>query len=260
MKNLIKASLVGVVILFAHAISAQTNLNFKSVVATEEGAIRLSWNSKTNEVYQIEYADELVDINNGGTTWLPLYTDYPSHGTNTFVADAGNYDLSPEILHPKLLPMRFYRVFLVQTNDSPSNPTISIATPTNGASLSGDVTVIVSATSSEILSEVELYIDGQKQWTTINGTNFTINTCEWPNGTHTFFAVAKSQSGFEGVPNGAPVTYGRSVSAYRTVTFNNLITRLDFSEPFFEPALGQTQKVTATFAANVNWKIGKAHV
>jgi hypothetical protein len=39
------------------------------------------------------------------------------------------------------------------------------------------------------------------------------------------------------------------------VTFNNLITSIAFNQPFFEPSLGQTQQVTATFAANVNWTL-----
>ena len=99
-----------------------TNLNFNAISSTSEGAIRLSWNSTTNEVYEIDYADSLIDTNTGSTTWNPLHTDYPSHGTNTFITDAGNYDISPEISHPKLSPMRFYRISLVQTNDSASNP------------------------------------------------------------------------------------------------------------------------------------------
>lgn len=240
---------------------AQTNLNFNNVTATSEGAILLSWNSTTNEVYEIDYADALNTNADGTTTWLPLYTDYPSHGTNTFIADAGNYDISPEIPHPKLSPMRFYRIMLVQANDSPSNPSVSILSVTNGTSLSGDVTVKVFASSSEILSDVKLYIDGEEQWSSIGSTNsggtnnFVINTCEWPNGPHTLFATAKSQSAFEGVANGGVVTYGRSVSPYANVTFDNLITRFDFSEPFFEPALGQTQQVTAAFTANVNWTL-----
>lgn len=244
-----------VAILAAEPVFGQTNLNFNNVTATSEGAIRLSWNSTTNEVYEIDYADALNTNADGTTAWLPLYTDYPSHGTNTFIADAGNYDLSPEILHPKLSPMRFYRVALIETNTSATNPTVSIISPTNGASLSGDVTIQVAASSSEILSEVKLYVDGEEQWSDGDGTNFLVNTCEWPNGTHTLFATAKSQSSYEGVPNGGIITYGRAVSSYKSVTFDNLITRFDFSQPFFEPDLGQTQAVTATFAANVNWTL-----
>jgi hypothetical protein len=180
---------------------------------------------------------------------------YPSHGTNTFVSDAGNYDIAPEIPHPSLSPMRFYRISLVGTNTSPTNPMVSISFPTNGASLSGAVTMMVSSSSDEILTEVKLFIDGEQQWTSGDGTNFFINTCEWANGSHTIFATAKSESSMEGLAFNNPVTFGRSVSSYITVSFDNLITSLDFSEPFFEPSEGQTQRVSAVFTANVNWTL-----
>jgi hypothetical protein len=253
MKTIKRGVIALAAILMSGLAFGATNLNFNAVSATSEGAIRLSWNSTTNEVYEIDYADQVVDVSAGGTSWQPLYTEYPSHGTNTFITDAGNYDLAPEIPHPTLSPMRFYRIALVGTNTSATNPTVSITFPTNGASLSGDVTVVVSSSSPEFLTEVRLYVDGEEQWMADDGTNFLINTCEWANGPHTLFATAKAQSAIEGFPYNYAVTFGRSVSSYVNVTFNNLITSFDLSERFFEPALGQTQKVTATFTANVNW-------
>lgn len=237
------------------ALPSRAQLQFTDVRVTEEGAIKLFWNSESNAVYQVDYADELVDVNAGGTVWHPLFIDYPSHGTNTFIADAGNYDVAPEIVHPKLSPVRFYRITFVEANTSATNPIVAIATPTNGSSLFGQITVSVAASSGEMLTNVRLYIDGEEQWTSDDGTNFVINTCEWPNGPHTIFATAKSQSGLEGAANGAVITYGRAVSTYRNVTFDNLITRFDFSEPFFDPELGQTQQVTVAFAANCDWTL-----
>jgi len=234
---------------------AQTNLNFTQARATSEGAIQLFWNSTTNELYEIDYADELVDTNTGYITWVPLYTDYPSHGGTTFIADAGNYDLVPEIPHPKYTTQRFYRIALSGTNTSPTNPTVSIISPTNAALLTGDVVVSVSSYSSEILADVKLYIDGEEQWASDDGTNFLINTCEWPNGPHVLFATAKSQSAISGFAYNHPTTSGRAVSSYVNVVFTNLITRFDFSQNFFEPSEGQTQHVSAVFAANVNWTL-----
>lgn len=234
---------------------AQTSLQFTGASATPEHAIQLHWASNTNEVYEIDYADSLLDTNTGSITWRKLYDDYPSHGTNTFITDAGNYDTTPEIPHPKFSPMRFYRVSLVEGNTSASNPTVAVISPTNGSVLSGEVTFQVSAGSDQILSEVKLYIDGEEQWSSDDNSNFVINTCEWLNGNHTVFATAKSQSGLEGLPNGGPIYYGRAVSSYVNVTFDNLISGFDFSQYFFEPALGQTQQVTATFAANCDWTL-----
>jgi hypothetical protein len=214
----------------------------------------LYWATNPNEVYEVDYADQLAGNPDGTTSWQALYTDYGSHGTNTFIADAGNYDLDPAILHPKNSPMRFYRVVFTGTNTSPSNPTVSITSPTNGASLSGEIVASVSADSSEYLTEINLYVDGEPQWI-IGGTSFVINTCEWLNGPHTIFATAKAQSSLEAPSYNDSVTEGRSVSSYVTVNFSNLITRLDLSQYFFEPSEGQTQQVTATFAAGVDWTL-----
>jgi Family of unknown function (DUF6345)/Bacterial Ig domain/FlgD Ig-like domain len=245
----------GVLAAFTGQVFCQTNLQFTAVHATDEGAIQLHWASNSNEVYEIDYADSLIDTNTGSITWNKLYDDYPSHGTNTFITDAGNYDTTPEIPHPKFSPMRLYRVALIETNTSPSNPMASVVSPTNGAPLSGNVTIQVSASSDEILSDVKLYIDGEEQWPSDDDSNFVINTCEWLNGNHTIFATAKSQSGLEGIPNGGTITYGRAVSSYVNVTVTNLISGFDFSQPFFEPALGETQQVTAIFAANCDWTL-----
>jgi hypothetical protein len=234
---------------------SQNALAFTSVNATPDNHIQLHWASNSNEVYEIDYADQLAGNPDGSTAWNPLYEDYPSHGTNSFITDDGNYDLTPEIPYPGINPERFYRVMLVEDNSSPTNPTVSIVSPSSGDSLSGDVTMQVFASSPEILADVKLYVDGEEQWSSIDSSNFDINTCEWANGTHTIFATAKSQSGFEGVANGGVITYGRTVSSYVTVTFSNLISSLNFSQPFFEPALGQTQAVTAAFAANCNWTL-----
>jgi hypothetical protein len=64
------ASLAGVA-------NAQNALQFTGVKATVENAILLYWASNTNEVYEIDYADQLNTNYDGTTTWMPLYTDYP---------------------------------------------------------------------------------------------------------------------------------------------------------------------------------------
>ena|SRR5665213_532932 len=82
----------------------QTNLNFTSISSTLEGAIQLTWNSTSNEVYEIDEADSLLDTNTGTITWNKLYDDYPSQGTSSFWLDTGDYNLAPQILHPKYMP------------------------------------------------------------------------------------------------------------------------------------------------------------
>ena len=236
-------------------VSAQNTLQFTGVSATSEKAIQLHWASNTNELYEIDYATSLIDTNTGATTWIKLYDNYPSQGTNTFIADSGNYDYVPEILHPINDSMRFYRVVMTGTTTSPTNPTVAVTFPTNGATLSGDVTFTVAASSPEFLNDVELFIDGEQQWFSGDRANFVVNTSEWPNGPHTIFAIARSSSGVEGFTGDNSMTYGSAASAYVNVNFNNLVSEFHLSEPYFEPSLGQTQIVTATFAANCNWTL-----
>ena len=97
--------LLAVVILVASlSTSAQTNLQFTAVKATSEGAMQLYWQSEPHHLYEIDEADALVDTNTGSITWNKLYDNYPSHGTNTFIGDFGNYNLAPQIPHPKNSP------------------------------------------------------------------------------------------------------------------------------------------------------------
>jgi hypothetical protein len=232
-------------VLFIQSTFGQNTLQFTGISTTPEKAIHLAWASNTNEVYEIDETDSLIDTNTGKTPWNKLYDDYPSQGTNTFWLDTGDYNSVPGIPHPKYEPMRFYRIVMTGTNTGP-NPTITILSPTNGATVSSNLTVTVSASSDQLLVQTILYVDGQEMPPSDDGTNFVINTCEWWNGQHTLFAVAKSQSALEGNPHDPQPTYGRTASSYVNVAF---------SQPFFEPSLGETQQVTANFAANSDWTL-----
>lgn len=246
--------------------SGQTNLNFHTAGATTEGAITLSWNSTPNEYYEIDYADSLVDTNTGSITWKLLYEDYPSQGTNTMWLDTGNYFIDPVAEHPSKSPMRFYRIVLSGTNTA-SAPSVSVTSPTNGSAVTDTIIVTVSASSDQPFLTTKLYVDGQEMQDpssitnyASNGTNYgvatyDVNTCEWPNGPHTIFATAQCLSGPSGTHDVAPPLIGRAASTFVPVTYTNLITRVAFSEPFFMPEDGQTQRVSAVFAANVNWTL-----
>src|ERR1017187_5514034 len=172
MKMTKPAAILTVVITLAAQANAQ--LQFTGVRATVENAIQLYWQSDSNALYEIDYADQLVDASLGGPVWTPLYTDYPSHGTNTFAADAGNYDQVPSITHPKNSPMRFYRVVLTGANTG-DMPIVAISSPGNGAVASGSLTVSVNASSTQMLVDTRLYVDGEEQFAGGDGTNFVIN-------------------------------------------------------------------------------------
>lgn len=150
--------------------------------------------------------------------------------------------------------MRFYRILDTGTS-SGDNPLVAITSITNGASLSGQVTIIVKATSDLQIVTTALYVNGQQMDSSDDGSNYGINTCEWLNGPHVLYATAKAESTLSGPSGPYPIQIGRGVSPFVQVSFNNLISEVAFSQPFFLPSLGQTQQVTANFAANVNWTL-----
>ena len=235
---------------------AQTNLQFTAATSTDEQAIRLVWASQPNHVYQIQCADALATNANGSTAWQILYDDYPSQGTNTFWLDTGNYNLAPAITHPKNSPTRFYQILDNGLDDLISDePTVSIVAPTSGSVVSGSLTITVAASTDQPVLSTKLYVDGQQMPSSDDGSNYVINTCEWGNGSHIIFATAICASGLGDALNGPTIMFGHAVSAFVPVTFSNLISRISFSQAFFNPDAGQTQEVTAVFAANCDWSL-----
>lgn len=224
-----------------------------SAKAGDEGAIVIKWESESNAVYRIEFATDLVG-SGSGTVWRTLYEDYPSHGTNTFWMDNGDYSQEPPIKRPKDNPMRFYRIAKTGTNTAAA-PFVRVTFPASNSVVSGELIVSVIATSSLPVLDHTLYVDGLEIPSSEDGTNYVINTSEWANGPHVILAAAKAASGLTGFPGQNPVSYGRAVSPYVPVTFSNYISQLYFSQPFFEPSLGQTQKVTAVFSAYSEWTL-----
>ena len=243
MKTIIKGIIGAIALTLALTVQmrAQSPLQITAAWVTDEGAIHLEWASQPNYVYQVQYADSLIDTNTGSITWQVLNDNYPSQGATTFWLDTGNYSVTPPIPHPKYTIARFYQIVNKGANSGES-PVVAITSPATGSVLSGGIAVSVAATSSYPDVTTKLYVDGQEMSSSKDGINYYINTCEWSNGPHTIFATARALSDFPG-PNGyLGILTGRGISAYVPVTFSNLINKVAFSQWFFEPSLGQTQQ------------------
>src|SRR5438045_1817294 len=118
-----------VTLALTHRARAQIAPSFTAASATEEGAIKLTWQSETNTYYRLEFATDLIDPGLGGPIWHTLYDDYPAHiGTNTFILDTGNYFPTPAVPHPKYSSTRYYRIANAGTNTA-ANPTVVITSP-----------------------------------------------------------------------------------------------------------------------------------
>jgi hypothetical protein len=236
--------------LFQSECNASTNFQVVAVTQTVEKSVTLRWNSETNALYRIDYAPSLST----STAWQALYNNYPSQGTNTFWTDGGNWVAVPPVDHPSNVLQRFYRIAKTGTNISP--PQVTVISPTNGAVVSGDVTVSITATGLSSIASMTLFVDGE-EFDSIDGdeTNLVINTCEWANGPHTLFAVAVDTTGVETTPSTNSVSERYAASPYVTTVFSNYVSRFWFSQPFFEPDLGQTQNISAVFTTNANWTL-----
>lgn len=262
------ALLFGVLLASFSQSFGQTNLQFTAVAATDEHAIRLAWASTNGELYQIQYANALATNTDGSTAFQILYDNYPSQGTNTFWLDTGNYNLAPQVLHPKYMPMRFYRILDEGPDSLTDVPTVTIDSLTNNMAATGELTfTVTAATDQPGLRGTILYVDGQEMQAADTATNYTIgstnyetdtysiNTCEWLNRTHVLFATTEAASQYSSQENGGAVLTGHSVSPFVSVLFSNLVEGISFSQPSFDPTLGETQQVSAVFAANCNWTL-----
>jgi hypothetical protein len=264
----IAALLFGVFLASFSQSFGQTNLQFTAVAATDEHAIRLAWASTNGELYQIQYANALATNSDGSTAWQTLYDNYPSQGTNTFWLDTGNYNLAPQVSHPRYMPMRFYRILDEGSDSLTDVPTVTIGSLTNNMAATGELTfTVTAATDQPGLRGTILYVDGQEMQGPDDSTNYTIgatnyetdtysiNTCEWLNRTHVLFATTEAASQYSSQENGGAVLTGHGVSPFVSVLFSNLVEGISFSQPSFDPSLGETQQVSAVFAANCNWTL-----
>lgn len=245
--------IVGCVFTLGVCTNAHAQLQFTHTLATDERAVQLHWQSESNVAYRIEFLPDLQSSNN---VWDVLYDDCPSHGTNTFWLDTGDYSRTPEILHPMGTTNRFYRLVKISTNSLPA-PTVTILSPASSSTVSNEITVTVSVASTNSLYSLRLFLDGEDLGPSEDdsGTNWVINTTEWPNGQHVLFAAARIVDRYPGVPGDNSPKYAWGVSGYVPVTFNNYISRISFTEPFFEPDLGQTQRVSAVFGSFADWTL-----
>jgi hypothetical protein len=147
-------------------------------------------------------------------------------------------------------------------------PTVSITSPAANATVAGELTVTVTASTDQpFIDGTKLYVDGQEMQMAESTTNYSegvtnyevdtyaINTCEWGNGTHVLFGTVQCESAQAVTLNAGPVAAGHGVSPLAPVTFNNLVTGISFSQPSFDPSSGQIQQVSAVFAANSDWTL-----
>lgn len=256
MKSIQSLIMVWALLLATDLIQAQNNtLKFTATRATDERAIQLRWHSDTNAVYRLECATEL----SGSITWDTLVDYFPAQGTNTVFLDTGKYWTEPALPHPKYDIQRYYRIVQIDTNTLVP-PIVTVTNLTSGTNLSGEVEIDVHVETTNSIASVRFFVDGEEVETASADDNgnasYIINTTEWPNGSHTIFAVVETSAGtattgeFQSTEQS-----GAGASASIPVTFDNYISKWNFSLPGFDASLGETQRITAEFISYSTWTL-----
>ncbi len=122
-----------------------------------------------------------------------------------------------------------YKAVLAATSSAPlppdtTPPTASITSPANGASVSGAITVAVSASDNVGVSQVQLYLDGALFATdTISPFSFAWDTTTVANGSHSLQAAAYDAAGNSGASAtiAVNVSNGATASTPPTVNINS---------------------------------------
>ncbi|HET7766805.1 MAG TPA: Ig-like domain-containing protein [Burkholderiales bacterium] len=171
---------------------------------------------------------------------------------NTATAGNGTHTLSA-VARDGLLGLTFTSASVTVTvNNAPppdtTPPTVSIAAPANGATLSATVAVSASAADNVGVAGVQFRLDGANLGAEDASAPYSVswNTATVGNGTHTLSAIARDAAG------------NRTTSAAVTVTVNNAPPP-DTTPPTVSitaPANGATVKGTVTLTASATDNVG----
>jgi Bacterial Ig domain len=99
-------------------------------------------------------------------------------------------------------------------------PTVSITSPANGATLSGNAIVSCNAADNVGVATVQLQIDGSNVGSADTSTPylFALNTASYANGSHTLKAIAKDAAGNQTTSAAISVTISNSTSGSGSTT------------------------------------------
>jgi hypothetical protein len=102
----------------------------------------------------------------------------------------------------------------ITVNNSVTPPSVSITSPTAGATVSGTITVTANASSSVGIASVQFTVDGTAFGSIDTASPYTqsLNTPSLTNGSHTLAAVAKDTAGNQATSAGVAITVSNSSS------------------------------------------------
>jgi hypothetical protein len=146
---------------------------------------------------------------------------------------------------------------LTGTGTDITAPTTQITAPANGATVSGTVTVTATASDNVGVTSIQIYIDGTQVATgPTSPLNYSWNTANASNGSHTIFSKASDAAGNVGTSTTVTVTVNNGVSqllqntGFETGSLSPWITGGVYS-PFVTSAKHNTGNFSAQLGSSV---------
>jgi hypothetical protein len=214
----------------------------------------LEWESNPAGIYTVEYSVGLTN-----NWWLGV-EGLPSQGTATRWTDRGNP--APDQFRfssgDASAAYRFYRVKQDRLMDTNLPITVTVTSPAGSATLSGAVQIQGSASASQGIASVKLYVDGHLVMRGPGPTfDLPLETRFFANGSHRISVIAEDIGAIESTEetnsfSGREASYG---VANVNVVFDNLLSNARARYEHFRPELGQTQQVFAAWSSPRDWRV-----
>ena len=240
------------------ALSAQCQINaprfLQTIKANGDTPVVIEWESQPSAVFTVEYS---VGLNND---WQQVELGFPAQGTTTRWTDRGNPAADGFRLSSgdALAPYRFYRLKVERLMDTSLPITVSVSSPSPGATLTGEVQVQGTASASQGLASVKVLVDGYVV-SRARGPSFSlpVETRFFANGSHRISVIAEDIGAIESTEE--PNDFSPREASYGVqninVTFDNLLTDARLRYEHFRPELGQMQQIFAVWSTSRNWSV-----
>ncbi len=190
-----------------------------SATAVSSSQIILSWSASTDNIgvagYKVYRGGSQIATVTGTT-----YNDTGLSPSTTYTYTVSAYDAAGNV-SGQSSPTSATTTALLDTTP----PDVSITSPLSNATVSGLITVSVSATDNTGVARVEFYLDNVLQVTdTATPFNWSWNTAQTSNGSHNLTAKAYDAAGNIGTSPGVVVTVANPVSGIALVQKASNIT------------------------------------
>jgi hypothetical protein len=239
-----------------HSLCAQQLKLLTPSMKNADTPVVLEWQSVSSGVYSVECS---TSLNND---WKVIAEEFPSQGTTTKWTDRGSPTIETFRLSSgdPLAPYRFYRVKLQRTMSAAGAIVVTTTTPAQNATVSGVIQVAGSASASQGIGAVRLYVDGHLAGRTKGaGYSFALDTRYYCNGVHRLSIVAEDRGGIESTePSESDATASRE-ACYGVrnvnVTFNNTLSNVRLRFEHFVPEAEMIERVLGTWSTRRNWQV-----